>query len=114
MSFNPYCDGSSSGRDQPYQILAQYYPVSILIVMEVAREGMCTPFEKIFETVSILIVMEVAREEAVDLIPAATQSSFNPYCDGSSSGSITLKYVDDRDASFNPYCDGSSSGRSSR
>ena len=56
--------------------------------------------------------MEVPREVTFAAFETLFSKSFNPYCDGSTSGRRRGFVAISLTVCFNPYCDGSTSGSS--
>ena len=65
MCFNPYSDGSGSGRSPTLKTTALSAGVSILIQMEVVQEAAAADCTSRTAIVSILIQMEVVQEVVI-------------------------------------------------
>ena len=111
-SFNPCFDGWCSGRKDLSQHDGFSGMVSILVLMDGAREEIFGLFLAEKTYVSILVLMDGAREGCSPFITCKFFKCFNPCFDGWCSGSRVFLDPVGQVKGFNPCFDGWCSGRS--
>ncbi len=108
-SFNPCFSGSCSRMRLLLRCLLLSHCVSILVLVDLARELPLFNFKGVSAIVSILVLVDLARESQAHIRKQEQKPSFNPCFSGSCSRILLLFHIRRRLFCFNPCFSGSCS-----